>query len=119
MIRKVFYVVVTLFCLAWLGKHIAAPAYAYLFLKDDYMKLSSQCANAMDETWFVEQDQRNNLEKSAQIHLLVCHEYDKTRKKMLMLGLSENILAYLGLKALETGQQPASRIIEQHRFQNR
>lgn len=119
MIRTAFYFVVTLFCIAWLGKNIAAPAFAYFFFKDDYMQLSSRCANAMDETWFVEQEEHNNLKESTQIHLLVCHEYDKTRKKMLAFGLSENALAYLGLKALETGQQPASRITEQHRFQSR
>lgn len=119
MIKRLFHIVLIVFCLAWLGKHIVAPTLAYWFLHEEYMELASRCANAMDESWFVEQESIDMLEKSAQIHLLICHEYDKTRKLMLIMGLSENVLAYLGLKALETGQQPAKRIIEQHRFQQR
>jgi len=119
MIRALFYVTVTLFCVGWLGKNIIAPSAGYFLFKDEYIQLSSQCANAMDETWFAEQEKDDGLNKSSKIHLLVCHEYDKLRKKMLIFGVSENTLSYLGLTALETGQQPASRIIEQHRFQSR
>jgi His-Xaa-Ser system protein (TIGR03982 family) len=119
MIKTVFQLVVIVFCITWLGKNIVAPAMAYVYFQTDYKRLASQCANAMDETWFVEQEGLDELEQSAEIHLMVCHEYDKTRKVMLVMGLSENVLAYLGLKALETEQQPVSRLVEQHRFRER
>lgn len=91
----------------------------YLYYKSEFMTLSSQCANAMDESWFVDQSKNESIKKSSQINLLTCHEYDKTRKRMLISGVSENALAYLGLRALELHQRSAEEFVELHRFPTR
>jgi len=117
--RQFFKFLVGTFCLAWLLKNIIAPVGALAFYYDEYLTLSSGCATAMDESWFIEQKGHPQLDKTAQVHLLVCHEYDKTRKVMLSMGLSEDVLSYLGLKALEINQRTAEEFVEQHRFQER
>ncbi|WP_374962219.1 TIGR03982 family His-Xaa-Ser system protein [Spongiibacter tropicus] len=117
--RKLFQISVTLFCLSWLLKNIALPLGGYFYLKSDYLTQTSQCANAMDETWFVEQEQSESLNKTAQVHLLACHEYDKTRKMMIALGVTENILSYIELNALEINQHSIEQFVEHHRFPNR
>lgn len=114
-----FRVVVSVFCISWLSKNIIFPVATYLFYKDKYVELSSSCANAMDETWFAEQYEGENIKKSSEVHLLVCHEYDKTRKIMLLSGLNESVLSYLGLKALEIDQHSAEELVKQHRFKER
>ncbi|WP_242674533.1 TIGR03982 family His-Xaa-Ser system protein [Marinobacter halodurans] len=116
---RTFQVIVALFCLGWLAKNLVVPAVAYWLYQDDYVALASQCGEAMDESWFAQQAPELVDDRSSQVQLLVCHEYDKTRKVMLSMGLSESVLAYLGLKALETGQHSAQEIVEQHRFQQR
>ena len=73
----------------------------------------------MDESWFIEQKKDTKLSQTAQVHLLVCHDYDKTRKILLSTGVSENILAYIGLEALETKQHTADQLVKQHRFVER
>jgi hypothetical protein len=51
--------------------------------------------------------------------LLACHDYDKARKILLMSGLPEEYLSYLGLKALELYQRPAEEFVRLHRFRER
>ena len=110
---------ISLFCFLWVAKQILMPLSAYIYFHDDYTQLASKCANAMDESWFVEQSDMKSKDALTTIHLLDCHEYDKTRKLMLAAGLSEHILSYLGLVALEVGQKSADRLVEQHRFTTR
>jgi len=117
--RLVFRWVVGTFCAIWLIKNAIAPITAYAYFHNDYMRLASACADAMDESWFAEQKYSPALDKTAQVHLLSCHEYDKTRKLMLIMGLNENVLSYLGLKALEINQRSAEEFVEQHRFRER
>lgn len=114
--RHVAIFIVCSFCLLWIAKNILMPIGTYLYFKDEYVSLSGLCANAMDESWFVEQSDMHNKDELTAIHLLDCHEYDKTRKLMLSAGLSEHILSYLGLSGLEIGQKSADRLVEQHRF---
>ncbi|MGY8872402.1 MAG: TIGR03982 family His-Xaa-Ser system protein [Pseudomonadales bacterium] len=119
MSKNLFRVIVGVFCLIWLAKNAIGPSAAFVFFYNDYLQLSSQCADAMDESWFLEQKESPALDKTAQIHLLACHEYDKTRKIMLSMGVPESALAYIGLKALEINQKSAEKFVEQHRFQQR
>ena len=71
------------------------------------------CDTAMEDSWFYGTE---ILQESEQVQLLACHEYDKSRKIMLMSGLPENYLSFLGLKALELYQRPAEEMARQHRF---
>ncbi|OZG70870.1 hypothetical protein BTA51_23830 [Hahella sp. CCB-MM4] len=119
MTKHLFQWSVSAFCIAWLGKYLIAPGLALAIYYDDYIELSSACANAMDETWFAEQEQNESLNHTAQVHLLICHDYDKTRKLMLTAGLSEDLLSYLGLKALELDQKGTEALVQQHRFTER
>lgn len=116
---KAFHVVVALFCMGWLAKNLLVPAFAFWFYRDDFVALASQCGDAMDGSWFASQAPSQVDDKSSQVQLLICHEYDKTQKIMLSLGVDESVLVYLGLKALETGQHSAREIVEQHRFRQR
>ncbi|WP_311946889.1 TIGR03982 family His-Xaa-Ser system protein [Halomonas piscis] len=119
MTNKIFKIIVSAFCLLWITKNIALPLAGVAAYSTQYMELSSSCGSAMNETWFAEQLENNELDKSSQIELLVCHNYDLTRKKMLSLGIPEEFLSYLGLRALELGQDSAERLVEQHRFRER
>lgn len=114
-----FRFVVVAFCLLWIGKVLLLPSVAYLYYKDDFIELSSRCGTAMDETWFLAQQKDGLLNKTGDVHLMVCHDYDKLRKKLLILGVSESVLAYLGLEALELQQKSVSDIVEPHRFLER
>jgi His-Xaa-Ser system protein (TIGR03982 family) len=119
MMNAAFRCLVVVFCIAWLAKYVIVPAGALAYFYDDYFHLSSECANAMDESWFAEQRDNDMLDKTAQVHLLNCHEYDKTRKIMLSLGISEDFLSYIGLQALEVHQKSAEELVRQHRFRQR
>lgn len=119
MMNIAFRCLVTIFCIAWLAKYVIAPTGALAYFYGDYFRLASECADAMDESWFAEQQDNTMLDKTSQIHLLTCHEYDKTRKLMLSMGLSEDVLAYIGLRALEVNQRSAEELVRQHRFRQR
>ncbi|MAR00831.1 MAG: TIGR03982 family His-Xaa-Ser system protein [Oceanospirillaceae bacterium] len=119
MILKAYRVLVMLFCVAWLTKQVILPSYGYLAYKNSFMELSSKCGTAMDESWFISKSGQQEIVKSAEVHLMICHEYDKVRKTMLSLGVSENILAFLGLEALEIHQRTVSEIADPHRFTER
>lgn len=118
-LKSIFRVLVSLFCFIWILKNLVVPVSVYFFLSEKYMMLSSECANAMDESWFSDQYMDGVLKNSSKVHLLVCHEYDKTRKIMLFSGVDENVLSYLGLEALEINQHSAEKMVEQHRFRER
>lgn len=117
--NKIFKFIVSAFCLLWITKNIVLPLAGIAVYSIQYMELSSNCGSAMNETWFVEQLENEQLKKSSQIELLVCHDYDLTRKKMLSMGIPEDFLSYLGLKALELDQDTAEKLVEQHRFRER
>ena len=82
------------------------------------MKLTVSCDTAMEASWYYMQG--NDVQKESEVtQLLICHQYDKTRKLMLFSGLSENYIAWLGLKSLELYQRPADEFVEAHRFRER
>ncbi|WP_417579021.1 TIGR03982 family His-Xaa-Ser system protein [Nitrincola sp.] len=69
-IRYLFQLVVGAFCLLWISKEVGLPAYAYLSYSDRYIELSGKCANAMDESWFVEQVGNSELDKTRVFNIL-------------------------------------------------
>lgn len=116
--RITFKIIIGTFCTLWILKEIVLPVSAAAGLSYKYMGLVIKCDSAMEASWYG--DTADESEKRAQeIHLLDCHEYDKTRKTMLMAGLPEEYLSWLGLQALEIYQRPASELSEQHRFTER
>jgi His-Xaa-Ser system protein (TIGR03982 family) len=110
---------VILLACTYLLKEVVVPEFVYQTNKDVYMKLTLQCAFAMDSNWYIEQQKDKNLKKSSDIQLLDCHDYDKLRKYMLSSGISEYSLSGLGLIALEINQKPAEQLANQHKFRDR
>lgn len=94
------------------------PVGAAALYSREYMKLTVECDTAMEASWYYRQKDQITLE-SETVQLLVCHEYDKTRKILLMSGLPESYLSWLGLKSLEIYQRPPEEFVEQHRFRER
>ena len=52
--------------------------------------------------------------QATEISLYDCHEYDKFRKFLITLGLEENNLAYMALKAIEKNDFEISKIVNPH-----
>lgn len=99
----------------------ARPWAAELLFEDEYKRLTYECDNAMhDEVSIrsnpIKSEADDRLQKSAEVGLLVCHDYDKLRKKLLILGVSEDQLALYGLETLENQLIPTSRMVEPHRM---
>jgi len=115
----VFKISVILIAITYLSKEVIIPEFVYQTNKDEYMKLTLDCAFAMDSNWYIEQQTDTNLIKSSEIQLLDCHDYDKLRKYMLSSGISEYSLSGLGLVALEINQKPAEQLAKQHKFRER
>lgn len=114
-LNLIFKMVISLFAVAWIFKEVVIPLSVGAYYHNDYQRLVVACDTAMDDSWYYGKDNKN----TEIVHLMDCHEYDKARKVMLMSGLPEEYLSYLGLKALEIYQRPADEFAEQHRFERR
>lgn len=97
------------------------PWIAVYLYKDEFMKLAWACDNAMHNEVAIrssasDSEKNNLMQASADVELLVCHDYDKIRKRMLISGISEDQLALLGLESLEVEAIPVSRMVDPHRM---
>lgn len=97
------------------------PWVAELVYEEEYKRLTYECDNAMHDEVSIRSNPINSalddrLQKSAEVGLLVCHDYDKLRKKLLILGISEDQLALYGLETLENQLIPTSRMVEPHKM---
>ena len=116
--KKIGYVIIVVFACAWLIKEIAMPVTAALVYSNAYIKQAYECDTAMEASWYYTQD--NSIPPESEVtQLLACHDYDKTRKVLLMSGLPEEYLAWLGLKGLELYQRSPEEYVRQHRFTKR
>jgi len=116
--KQIGWVVISVFAFLWIVKEILLPVGAAAFYSREYMRLTVACDTAMEASWYYRQDEQIPIE-SETVQLLSCHEYDKTRKLLLMSGLPEAYLSWLGLKSLEIYQRPPEEFVEQHRFKER
>ena len=115
LVNSILKIVVIIFGIGWISKEIILPLSAAAILSNNFMSQTVACDVAMESAWYGPAD--NGMEKKAQdIHLLDCHDYDKTRKLLRLSGLPEAYLSWLGLRALEIYQRPASEMADQHRF---
>jgi len=119
LLNIIFKISIILLVLTYLSKEILIPEFSYYNNKEDYMKLTLACGFAMDSNWYIEQGANSELQKSSEIQLLDCHDYDKLRKHMLADGVSEYRLSNLGLIALEINQKPAEQLALPHKFRER
>ncbi len=100
----------------------AVPALADWYYQDEYRKLAAECDQAMHEEAALRPGTAGSaknpaLALSADVELMVCHEYDKLRKRLLGLRVSEGRLALRSLEALEIEQIPVSRLVAPHRME--
>ncbi len=116
--NKAWKIIVAIFAAGWLIKEILIPFGAAVMYSDDFMKYVYECDTAMESSWYYRQD--NLVDKRSETtQLLACHRYDKTRKVLLMSGLPEEYLSWLGLKSLELYQRSPEEFVKQHRFSER
>jgi hypothetical protein len=103
------------------AKFVAVPLLAKHAYREQYKDLVFQCDDVM-RTHFIaknrvitapSEDALRGL-RAAEVSLLSCHDYDKLRKKLLVLGVTEDELASLGLEAIEEKAKDVRRFIEIH-----
>lgn len=98
------------------------PIIADRYYRDEYRKLAADCDLAMHDEAALRRGTAGSekdpaLAISAAVGLAVCHDYDKLRKRLLILGVSEEQLALYGLEALEIEQIPVDRMVDPHRME--
>lgn len=98
------------------------PWVAVSLYEEDFKRLSLECDQAMhNEVALRDTYQRSDLPEalvvSGAVELAICHQYDKLRKRMLILGVGDERLALLSLEALETERIPLSLLVEPHQMQ--
>ena len=111
-------IVIVIFAIGWLSKEIIFPVTTAIIYSNKYMKLTVECDTAMEASWYYSQEKKFD-KKSEVTQLLICHEYDKVRKIMLISGLPEEYLSWLGLKSLELYQRSPEEYVKEHRFVER
>ncbi|MGY8914666.1 MAG: TIGR03982 family His-Xaa-Ser system protein [Flavobacteriales bacterium] len=99
----------------------AVPTYAKWKYGGYYKKLTSDCDMAMHNEAALREntdfENHPNLYITSEIEMLVCHEYDLLRKKMLSMGIDENYLSLLNLESLENQKIPLKLMIEPHKME--
>lgn len=113
---------ITIFLLIIVTIEYVVPLLADFYYQDEFRALSAKCDAAMhDEASLrpgtIGAEKHPALTLSAEVELMVCHDYDKLRKRLLSLGVSEHTLALRSLEALENEQISVSRLIEPHRME--
>jgi hypothetical protein len=98
------------------------PVFANYYFSGEFRRLVVDCDLAMrDEAALRDSaptsEAARALRISADVGLAACHDYDKLRKRMLILGVSEARLSLLGLEAMEIEQIPVERMAEPHRME--
>lgn len=88
---------------------------------EEYKRLAFECDIAMHEEAALRQHSDDTsvgqaLRLSADVGMMICHDYDKLRKKMLIHGISEDRLALLGLEVLEIEKITVKQMVDAHRM---
>ena len=114
-------VIAALAVIAVAAKLLLVPAIAKHWYRERYKDLVFQCDDVM-RAHFIAKSQVSvapseeaikNL-RAAEVSLLACHDYDKLRKKLLTLGLSEADLGSLGLEAIEEKSKDVMEFVRTH-----
>jgi hypothetical protein len=103
------------------AKFIAVPLIAKQLYREQYKHLVFQCDDVMRNHFIAKNQVLDSPSgtaiqslRAAEVSLLSCHDYDKLRKKLLVLGLTEDELAGLGLEAIEENARDVRRFVETH-----
>ena len=109
--------------LVYLGYSAARPQIARYLWGEPYKEMMFQCDHGMREHYIAKKavefspskQSVKNLQAS-ELGLLQCHDYDKTRKKLISWGLDDNDLSLLGIEALEEKEYELYRFVQIHEF---
>jgi hypothetical protein len=89
-------------------RQFAQPPIVKAIYGSQYQELMFKCDNVMREHLIAKNrmlseanDDSIKILNSAEIGLIECHDYDVMRKRLISLGLTDNDLALMGLKAIE------------------
>jgi hypothetical protein len=103
------------------AKAIAIPMAAKHVYGEQYKGLVFECDDVMRGHFIAKarvqhqpSPQAIDELRSAELSLLACHDYDKLRKKLLTLGVTEHELAALGLEAIEEKARDVRKFVESH-----
>jgi len=114
-------ILASLSCIALVTKYIAVPYIAEVVYREDYKKLVFACDNVMRDHLIAKN--RFNVDKSedsikqlhsAEVGLLTCDDYDKLRKRMMILGVNEESLAMIGIEAIEEKSNDVRNFVKTH-----
>ena len=110
-------------CIALALKYIAVPYAASNIYKEKYKELVFACDNVMRDHLIAKNKVVNEKSeqsikqlKAAELGLLTCDDYDKLRKQMIDLGVSEGRLSMYGLEAIEEKSEDVRTFVRTHEF---
>lgn len=122
MLKKINIALAVLVTAALVYEYVA-PVLATQFLKADYKNLMYECDHAMRNHFIAKKAVEftpsamsvANLD-AAEIGLLICHEYDKQRKRLQLFNVSDAMLSSIGLEALEEKNYELRDFVRIHEF---
>ena len=116
--------IIAVFLIFGIGiKLFALPTIAKVLYADEYKEMVFRCDNVMREHFIaknkvltkIDDDAVNNL-KAAEVGLIQCHDYDKLRKKLINLGISDSQLGELGLETIEENAGDVRTFVKIHQI---
>lgn len=116
--------IIAVFLIFGIGiKLFALPSIAKVLYADEYKEMVFRCDNVMREHFIaknkvltkIDDDAVKNL-KAAEVGLIQCHDYDKLRKKLINLGLSDSQLGELGLETIEENAGDVRTFVKIHQI---
>jgi hypothetical protein len=103
------------------AKLVAVPVIAKHVYRERYKDLVFQCDEVMRGHFIAKSramgapsEQSIKELRAAEVSLLSCHDYDKMRKRLQALGLSDGELGGLGLEAIEEKARDVRSFVETH-----
>ena len=110
-------------CISLALKYIAVPYAVSGIYKERYKELVFACDNVMRDHLIAKNKVVNEKSeqsikqlKAAELGLLTCDDYDRLRKKMIDLGVSEGRLSMYGLEAIEEKSEDVRTFVRTHEF---
>ena len=110
-------------CIGLATKLIVLPYAAGLYYGAQYKELVFQCDNVMRDHLIAKNRVNNDktMDSIRQLHaaevgLLTCNDYDKLRKKMAILGITDEQLSLFGIEAIEAKSNDVRNFVKTHEF---
>jgi hypothetical protein len=104
-------------------RQFALPPVVKAIYEKQYEQLVFKCDNIMREHLIAKNrmlsepdDDAVKTLNAAEIGLIECHDYDVMRKRLISLGLTENDLSLMGLKAIEEEGTDVKTFVKIHEF---